>query len=124
MLAGAQGESVKIALDASEKPVECEVIVDGKPRGIYKGRTAEHLQRVISIRMEEGQVKGTVEVREKAAPPDPSAPQATPGISAPLEPVAATTQVAAGEPATPQVDSQAVVETTAEVETTVEPAKS
>ena len=36
LLARAQGESVKITLDAAEKPVECEVIVDGKPQGTYK----------------------------------------------------------------------------------------
>ena len=68
LLAKAQGESVKIALDAGEKPVECEVIVDGKPQGIYKGKNGEHLQRIISLRLEEAGLTGTVAVQEKAQP--------------------------------------------------------
>ena len=51
------------------------VIVDGKPQGIYKGKNAEHLQRIIGIRMEEAQMKGAVEVREK--PPVAEAPQSS-----------------------------------------------
>lgn len=68
LLAAAQGESVKIALDASEKPVECDVIIDGKPQGTYKGRDPAHLLRIITLRMEEAGVKGTAEVNAKALP--------------------------------------------------------
>lgn len=75
LLSGAQGESVKIAVDGGEKPVECEVIVDGKPQGIYKGKTAEHLQRIIALRMEEAEMTGVTEVREKVSPP-PTEPEA------------------------------------------------
>lgn len=67
LLSKAQGESVKIALDAEMKPVECDVIVDGKSRGVYKGKSAEHLQRIVMIRFEEAGMKGTVEVIEKPA---------------------------------------------------------
>ncbi|HET6248102.1 MAG TPA: C4-type zinc ribbon domain-containing protein [Tepidisphaeraceae bacterium] len=89
LLAGAQGESVKITLDAGEKPVECEVTVDGKARGIYKGKSAEHLQRIISLRMEEAGVKGTVQVNEKSAEAENSAasPETAPAqVSSETEP--------------------------------------
>jgi hypothetical protein len=94
-LAAAQGESVKIALDAEEKPIEFEVIVDGKPRGTYKGRDAENLTRVIKLRLEEANIKGEVEVREKAQPAI-AEPAVVPAAEPPTvaskipEPVAAT----------------------------------
>src|SRR6185437_13207974 len=94
LLSTAQGESVKIALDAAEKPVECDVIVDGNSQGTYKGKSAEHLQRIIALQMEEQGVKGTAEVREKAAPaPEPAAAKTSAGPAAALaegstEPVA------------------------------------
>jgi predicted nucleic acid-binding Zn-ribbon protein len=69
VLDGAQGESVKIALDAGEKPLECEVVIDGRPQGVYKGRSADHLHRIISLRLEEAGMKGAVEVQEKAQAP-------------------------------------------------------
>jgi hypothetical protein len=79
LLSGAQGESVKITLDAAEKPVECEVIVDGKSQGTYKGKSGEHLQRIIELRMEEAGMKRAVEVHEK--PPAPETPAAEPAAS-------------------------------------------
>ena len=66
LLRAAQGESVKGAFDAEAKPVECEVFVDGKPQGEYKGKSAEHLERVIRFRMEEVHLAGTVKVTAKA----------------------------------------------------------
>lgn len=69
VLDGAQGESVKIALDAGETPIECEVLIDGRAQGVYKGRSAEHLHRIISLRLEEAGMSGAVEVREKPAAP-------------------------------------------------------
>jgi predicted nucleic acid-binding Zn-ribbon protein len=53
LLAAAQGESVTGARDADQKPVECEVFVDGELAGIYKGKSVEHLDRVIRFRLEE-----------------------------------------------------------------------
>lgn len=92
LLAKAQGESVKIAMDASIKPVECDVLVDGKAQGVYKGRDAENLQRIIALRMEEAGVKGVAEVREKASAPGES----------PASPLSAAAQGAAeGQPAEP-----------------------
>jgi predicted nucleic acid-binding Zn-ribbon protein len=89
LLAAAQGESVKIAFDASEKPVECDVTVDGKPMGVYKGKSGEHLARIISLRMEEAGMKGTVEVREK--PEESAQPSEPPQIDSPA-PTAAQPQ--------------------------------
>jgi hypothetical protein len=67
LLAGAQGESVKTAVDAGVPPVECDVFIDGKFMGVYKGRTRDHLERVIQVRMEESQTAGALEVRDKTA---------------------------------------------------------
>jgi predicted nucleic acid-binding Zn-ribbon protein len=62
LLAAAQGESVKGARDADQKPVECEVFVDGELAGIYKGKSVEHLDRVIRFRLEETGRKHEVRV--------------------------------------------------------------
>jgi hypothetical protein len=35
--------------------------------GVYKGRTRDHLERVIQVRMEESQTAGALEVRDKTA---------------------------------------------------------
>jgi predicted nucleic acid-binding Zn-ribbon protein len=108
LLAAAQGESVKIALDADQKPVECDVAVDGKPMGVYKGKSGEHLARIISLRMEEAGMKGTVEVREKAeeaAPPaDASQADSTPTESPAPESAQAADDASAGE-STPEEHS-------------------
>jgi hypothetical protein len=74
LLAGAQGESVKTAVDAGMPPVECEVFIDGKMMGTYKGRTREHLERVIQVRMGEAKLNGNVEVKEKNSP-DSASPE-------------------------------------------------
>jgi hypothetical protein len=59
-LAAAQGESVKNAMDAGQNPQEYQVSVDGKIVGVYKGKTAENLERVILFRMEEAGEKHEV----------------------------------------------------------------
>jgi predicted nucleic acid-binding Zn-ribbon protein len=64
LLAAAQGESVKGAHDADQKPVDCEVFIDGTLAGIYKGKSVEHLDRVIRFRLDEA--KQTHEVRVQA----------------------------------------------------------
>jgi len=65
LLRAAQGESVKGAFDAEAKPVECEVFIDDKSQGEYKGKSAEHLERVIRFRMEEAHRAGAVKVTAK-----------------------------------------------------------
>ena len=77
LLSGAQGESVKTAVDAGTPPIECEVYVNGKLMGLYKGRTREHLQRVIQLRMDESNLTGNLEVKEKQSA-DATAPEAPP----------------------------------------------
>jgi len=57
LLAGAQGESVKMAVDADQKPLEFEVVIDGKAAGVYKGKSKENLERVIKFRLEEANLK-------------------------------------------------------------------
>jgi predicted nucleic acid-binding Zn-ribbon protein len=69
LLAAAQGESVTGARDADQKPVECEVFIDGELAGIYKGKSVEHLERVIKFRLEEAQQK--LEVRVQAIATEP-----------------------------------------------------
>ncbi len=68
LLAKAQGESVKGAIDADASPVVCEVWIDGKSMGDYKGKSREHLERVIRFRLDEAGVKSSVEVNEKSKP--------------------------------------------------------
>jgi hypothetical protein len=46
-LSMAQGESVSRAVKADTTPVECEVHVDGKLAGIYKGIDVQNLERAI-----------------------------------------------------------------------------
>jgi predicted nucleic acid-binding Zn-ribbon protein len=65
VLSAAQGESVKGAIDADQAPVELEVTVAGKLAGIYKGKSAEHLERVIKYRFGEAQLEGEVNVRPR-----------------------------------------------------------
>ncbi|HWE03732.1 MAG TPA: C4-type zinc ribbon domain-containing protein [Tepidisphaeraceae bacterium] len=89
LLAKAQGESVRIASEGGLKGVECEVLVDGKSQGSYKGKNGEHLQRIIELRMEEAGVKGAVEVREKSPP----APAETPAGGAGPEPAGSESTV-------------------------------
>jgi len=78
---------VKIALGGGMKPLECDVLIDGKPQGVYKGKSGEHLQRIIALRMEESGIKGSAEVREKPAAVSEPTPDGA--ASAPVEPSAA-----------------------------------
>ncbi|MGH7194240.1 MAG: hypothetical protein ACREJM_12035, partial [Candidatus Saccharimonadales bacterium] len=64
LLAAAQGESVKAAMDAGNEPVSLQITVNGELAGRYKGKTREHLERVIQYRMQEAQMSGQVEVLE------------------------------------------------------------
>jgi predicted nucleic acid-binding Zn-ribbon protein len=62
LLAAAQGESVKNAVDADQNPQEFQVTVDGKPAGVYKGKNQENLERIIKYRMEEAQLTNDVQI--------------------------------------------------------------
>ena len=71
LLTAAQGESVKNAVDADQKPLDLQVYIDGKIAGIYKGKSAENLDHVIRFLMEEAGFQHDLEV--KPAPPEPAA---------------------------------------------------
>ena len=73
LLAAAQGESVKAAMDAGNDPVPLQVMVNGEPAGHYKGKSRENLERVIRFRMQETGVSGEIEVVEESA--QPAAPE-------------------------------------------------
>lgn len=75
LLAAAQGESVKAALDAQNDPQTFKVMVNGELAGVYKGKNRENLQRIIEFRMGESGVTGQVEVIDDEAP-QPEAPAA------------------------------------------------
>jgi hypothetical protein len=64
VLAAAQGESVKAAVDAQNDPVSFQVMVNGELAGHYKGKNRENLQRIIEFRMGESGLTGQVEVLE------------------------------------------------------------
>jgi predicted nucleic acid-binding Zn-ribbon protein len=72
LLTAAQGESVKNAVDADQKPQEFQITVDGKPAGAYKGKNQENLERIIKYRLEEAKLTHEVVVTpvqtEEAAP--------------------------------------------------------
>jgi hypothetical protein len=64
LLAAAQGESVKAAVDAQNDPVSFQVMVNGELAGHYKGKNRENLQRIIEFRMGELGLTGQIEVLE------------------------------------------------------------
>lgn len=108
-LAKAQGETVRSANAAGQNPIECEVFINGDLAGIYKGQSAERLERAIKYYMAETGLSGKIEVRpvqqevdaESEAPTTPAADSAAAATSAPEEAPHAPT-----EP-TPQPDSTA-----------------
>ena len=67
ILSAAQGESVRAAVDAGNDPVSLQVNINGELAGYYKGKTREHLERVIRYRMEEAKVEGEAVVLEVPA---------------------------------------------------------
>ncbi|HEY8748720.1 MAG TPA: C4-type zinc ribbon domain-containing protein [Tepidisphaeraceae bacterium] len=68
LLNGAQGESVKAAVDAGNDPVSLRVNINGELAGYYKGKSREHLERVIRYRMQEARVDGVADVLEEPVP--------------------------------------------------------
>jgi predicted nucleic acid-binding Zn-ribbon protein len=70
LLTAAQGESVKAAVDADQQPVSLQVTINGELAGFYKGKSREHLERVIKYRIQEAKWEGDVAVSD-AAPEEP-----------------------------------------------------
>ena len=101
-LSMAQGESVSRAVKADTTPVDCEVHVDGKLAGIYKGISVENLERAIKYFLGELKLSfTTLQVKEitdevPAATPADSAASPT---SAPDQPGTTPTAVPQSEPA-------------------------
>ena len=75
VLAKAQGESVSRAAAADHKPFEFEVHVDGELAGIYKGNSAENLERSIKYFMGEAGLAGEVRVTPTSAAAAGTAPE-------------------------------------------------
>ena len=68
LLTAAQGESVKGALDADQRPLELSVLIDGRDMGRFKGKSADNLLRIIRFRLEEADLRHEVEVSTVAPP--------------------------------------------------------
>ena len=62
LLTAAQGESVKNAVDADQRPVELSVTIDGKAMGTFKAKSADNLERIIKFRLDELNLKHAVAV--------------------------------------------------------------
>lgn len=77
ILAKSQAESVHSAVGGGAKPVELEVYVDGTLAGIYKGKSADHLQRAIRYFMEEQRMPGEVRVSPVPASEEPQSEDAS-----------------------------------------------
>lgn len=73
LVAAAQGESARGAAEADHKPVECRVVINDEVVGVFKGKSAEHLDRVIRFRMAEANLSANVVVTPvEAAPAKPA----------------------------------------------------
>ena len=64
LLTAAQGESVKNAVDADQRPVELSVTIDGRAMGNFKAKSADNLERIIKFRLEELNLKHQVAVAQ------------------------------------------------------------
>ncbi len=126
-LTKAQGETVRSANAAGETPVECEVFVDGRLAGIYKGQTPEHLERAAKYYLGEAGIPGEVRVvavqtaggddgQPDGGAPDAAAPtESTESITDPVAAATASTanadvtpaEATAAEATSPATDAQA-----------------
>ncbi|MDB5296334.1 MAG: chromosome segregation protein [Phycisphaerales bacterium] len=95
-LAKAQGESVSRAVASDTNPVECEVHVDGKLAGIYKGISVENLERAIKYFLGDAKLTfSTLEVKAiENDPPAAAAAEVVPAAPAPTPAPAADVQPA------------------------------
>jgi predicted nucleic acid-binding Zn-ribbon protein len=87
IVVAAQGESARDASEADQKPVECTVEINGDLVGTFKGKSSEHLERVIKFRLEEAKMSAEVKVALIGA----AAPVAAPAPASPAAETAATT---------------------------------
>lgn len=82
-LSKAQGESVSRAAAADHKPSEFEVYVDGALAGIYKGNSAENLERAIKYFLGEAGLPGEVRVASPSSSTSAASGSAVPAAPAP-----------------------------------------
>jgi hypothetical protein len=86
VLTKAAGESVRNAVAAGNDPVECEISIDGKLVGLFKGQSAENLTRTAQFCLQEAGIAGVATVVEKASE---SAAQTPPESSSTDQPASA-----------------------------------
>jgi len=67
VLTKAAGESVQNAVAAGNQPGEFEVIVDGRVLGMFKGQSAENLQRTAQFCLSEAGLNVAIQVLDKSA---------------------------------------------------------
>lgn len=94
LVTAAQGESVQCAMEADHKPVECRVEINGEVVGTFKGKSAEHLEKVIRFQLEEKQMKADVRVVEATPTVEVSLPVTSEARSADAREAAETHQTA------------------------------
>ena len=61
---------MKAAVDADNEPVSLQVNINGELAGYYKGKSREHLERVIKYFMDQAKLESTLEVLEVVAEAD------------------------------------------------------
>jgi predicted nucleic acid-binding Zn-ribbon protein len=88
LLTDSQGESVKNAVDADQRPGEFQVTVDGRDMGLFKGKSADNLLRIIRFRLGELKLQHEVVVTPTAAvePATTVEPSSTGGTDIAAEP--------------------------------------
>jgi predicted nucleic acid-binding Zn-ribbon protein len=117
-LSSAQGESVSRAVKSDSTPVECEVHVDGKLAGIYKGISVENLERAIKYFMGDRKVGYTSLVVTPTVQPAAAPSEIVPAAAAPEAASSGTaTETDAAAPAATAADG-------AEASQAVEPSES
>jgi predicted nucleic acid-binding Zn-ribbon protein len=106
LLAAAQGESVKAAIDAGNDPVSLQVSINGELAGNYKGKSRENLERVIQFRMQESGMTGNVQVLDAAQQPSTTEPSTTePSTTEPSTTEPSTTEPSTTEPSTTEAST-------------------
>jgi len=100
-LSMAQGESVSRAVKSDTTPVDCEIHIDGKLAGIYKGISVENLERAVKYFLGELKLSyTTLEVKPIEPDADTETPAAAENPPTAVEdsPASATDGAAASEP--------------------------
>ena len=77
VLLRAAGESVRNAVAAGNDPIECDVSLDGRYIGAFKGQNPENLARTARFCLQEAGIPGTLAVTERRAEPAPTPEQAS-----------------------------------------------